>query len=117
MGAMAHVDSEKFWECISMFTIVSLVQNKTEMFEIMIRALKIIKKPLHQLVLKVMLEEEQKEKEEKEEKEKTSSADSSSSTLKNEVNNEEEENVECYEDPRVMSVRDAVKLAKEKGYY
>jgi len=70
MGTMAHVDSEKFWECISMFTIVSLVQNKTEMFEIMIRALKIIQKPLHKLVLKVMLEEEQKEKEEKEKKRK-----------------------------------------------
>jgi len=70
MGTMAHVDSDKFWECISMFTIVSLVQKKTEMFEIMIHALKIIKKPLHKLVLKVMLEEEQKEKEEIEKKRK-----------------------------------------------
>jgi len=51
MGTMAHVDSDKFWECISMFTIVSLVQKKTEMFEIMIHALKIIKKKNHYINL------------------------------------------------------------------
>jgi len=117
-GAMAHVDAPKFWECISMFTVVALVQNKTEMFQIMKHALEVIQRPLHQLVVNTLLQDEQNEEKEKEHL-KFSSASSGTERRQedSEGNDEvEEENVVYYEDARVMSVRDAVKFLKEKGY-